>query len=33
VTAEIGLPLIRAHRQAVAMMDVNLPGMSGVDAR
>jgi PAS domain S-box-containing protein len=31
-TAEIGLPLIRAHRPAVVIMDVNLPGMSGLEA-
>jgi len=31
-TAEIGLELIRAHRPAVVIMDINLPGMSGFDA-
>ena len=31
-TAEIGLPLIRAHRPAVVIMDINLPGMSGLEA-
>jgi PAS domain S-box-containing protein len=31
-TAEIGLPLIRAHQPAVVIMDINLPGMSGFDA-
>ena len=31
-TAEIGLPLIRAHQPAVIIMDINLPGMSGFDA-
>jgi nitrogen-specific signal transduction histidine kinase/ActR/RegA family two-component response regulator len=31
-TAEIGLPLIRAHLPAVVIMDINLPGMSGFDA-
>ena len=31
-TAEIGLPLIRAHRPAAVIMDINLPGMSGLDA-
>ena len=31
-TAEIGLPLIRAHRPEAVIMDVNLPGMSGIDA-
>jgi PAS domain S-box-containing protein len=31
-TAEIGLELIRSHRPQVVIMDINLPGMSGVDA-
>jgi len=31
-TAEIGLDLIRAHLPAVVIMDINLPGMSGIDA-
>jgi PAS domain S-box-containing protein len=31
-TAEIGLELIRTHRPAVVIMDINLPGMSGFDA-
>jgi PAS domain S-box-containing protein len=31
-TAEIGLELIRAHRPAVVIMDINLPGISGFDA-
>ncbi len=31
-TAEIGLPLIRAHLPAMVIMDINLPGMSGFDA-
>jgi len=31
-TAEIGLELIRKHRPAVVIMDINLPGMSGFDA-
>ena len=31
-TAEIGLELIRAHRPAVVIMDINLPGMSGLEA-
>jgi PAS domain S-box-containing protein len=31
-TAEIGLPLIRSHQPAVVIMDINLPGMSGLDA-
>jgi PAS domain S-box-containing protein len=31
-TAEIGLELIRAHRPAVVIMDINLPGISGFEA-
>ena len=31
-TAEIGLPLIRSHLPAVVIMDINLPGMSGLEA-
>jgi CheY-like chemotaxis protein len=31
-TAEIGLPLIRARRPEVVIMDINLPGMSGLEA-
>ncbi|MEO6773635.1 MAG: PAS domain S-box protein [Kofleriaceae bacterium] len=31
-TAELGLPLIRAHQPAVVIMDINLPGMSGLEA-
>ena len=31
-TAEIGLELIRSQRPAVVIMDINLPGMSGLDA-
>ena len=31
-TAEIGLPLIRAHQPQVVIMDINLPGMSGLEA-
>ncbi|HEX5059978.1 MAG TPA: ATP-binding protein, partial [Kofleriaceae bacterium] len=31
-TAEIGLPLIRAHKPSAVIMDINLPGMSGFDA-
>ena len=31
-TAEIGLPMIRAHQPALVIMDINLPGMSGLDA-
>ncbi len=31
-TAEIGLPLIRAHQPAVVIMDIHLPGMSGLEA-
>jgi PAS domain S-box-containing protein len=30
--AEIGLELIRAHRPDVVIMDINLPGMSGLEA-
>jgi PAS domain S-box-containing protein len=30
--AEIGLDLIRAHRPHVVIMDINLPGMSGLEA-
>jgi CheY-like chemotaxis protein len=31
-TAEIGLELCRAHRPAIVIMDINLPGMSGLEA-
>ena len=31
-TAEIGIELVRAHRPAVVIMDINLPGMSGFEA-
>jgi PAS domain S-box-containing protein len=31
-TAELGLELIRAHHPAVVIMDINLPGMSGLEA-
>jgi CheY-like chemotaxis protein/anti-sigma regulatory factor (Ser/Thr protein kinase) len=31
-TAEIGIELIRAHRPAVVILDINLPGMSGLEA-
>jgi CheY-like chemotaxis protein len=31
-TAEIGVDLIRAQRTDVVIMDINLPGMSGIDA-
>jgi len=31
-TAELGIELIRAHRPAVVIMDINLPGMSGFEA-
>jgi len=31
-TAEIGMALIRAHQPAVVVMDINLPGMSGLEA-
>jgi PAS domain S-box-containing protein len=32
-TAEIGLELCRAHRPAIVIMDINLPGISGLEAR
>jgi CheY-like chemotaxis protein len=31
-TAEIGLPLVRARLPRAVIMDINLPGMSGVEA-
>lgn len=31
-TAEIGVELVRARRPDVVIMDINLPGMSGIDA-
>ena len=31
-TAEIGIELARAHGPDVVIMDINLPGMSGLDA-
>lgn len=31
-SAEIGLDLVRAHIPDVVIMDINLPGMSGIDA-
>jgi PAS domain S-box-containing protein len=31
-TAEIGLELIRTHQPKVVIMDINLPGMSGLEA-
>jgi CheY-like chemotaxis protein len=31
-SAEIGLELVRAHRPQVVIMDINLPGMSGLEA-
>jgi PAS domain S-box-containing protein len=31
-TAEIGLPLVLAHRPDAVILDINLPGMSGLDA-
>ena len=31
-TAEIGIELARAHRPDVIIMDINLPGMSGIEA-
>lgn len=32
-TAEIGLALIRTHRPSLVLLDLNLPGMSGLEAR
>src|SRR6185369_10325120 len=31
-TAELGIELARARRPAIIIMDINLPGMSGVEA-
>ena len=31
-TAEIGLPLVREHRPAAVILDINLPGISGFEA-
>jgi PAS domain S-box-containing protein len=31
-TAEVGIELVRAHRPDVVIMDINLPGMSGLEA-
>ena len=31
-TAELGLEMIRAHRPDVVIMDINLPGMNGIEA-
>jgi PAS domain S-box-containing protein len=31
-TAELGIQLIRAHKPHVVIMDINLPGMSGIEA-
>ncbi len=31
-SAEVGLELIRAHQPDVVIMDVNLPGMNGIEA-
>ncbi|HTL33645.1 MAG TPA: PAS domain S-box protein [Kofleriaceae bacterium] len=31
-SAELGIEMIRAHRPAIVIMDVNLPGMSGIEA-
>ena len=32
-SAELGLDLVRAHRPDVVILDINLPGMSGFEAR
>jgi PAS domain S-box-containing protein len=32
LTAEAGIELVRRHRPTVVIMDVNLPGMSGIEA-
>jgi CheY-like chemotaxis protein len=31
--AQLGIALARAHRPEVILMDINLPGLSGTDAR
>jgi len=31
-SAEVGVELVRAHRPEVVIMDINLPGMSGLEA-
>jgi CheY-like chemotaxis protein len=31
-TAEIGIEIVRARRPGVVIMDINLPGMSGLEA-
>src|SRR5690606_33466660 len=31
--AEIGIELVRAHLPSLVIMDINLPGMSGIEAR
>jgi CheY-like chemotaxis protein len=31
-TAEIGIELVRSHQPSVVIMDINLPGMSGIEA-
>ncbi len=31
-SAELGLPIVRAERPQLVIMDINLPGMSGLDA-
>jgi len=31
-TAELGIELVRAHRPSAVILDINLPGMSGIQA-
>jgi CheY-like chemotaxis protein len=32
-TAEAGIDLVRLHRPNLVVMDINLPGMSGIEAK